>query len=216
MFQPSDRPTRTPNSINLDFRPETYFWPLNLETHLLSHIKGAKRREILKAAVARNEIDEVWELIGRSELPEEIREGLGTIHPAFLGGEFLPGREEGEVEVARITLESATCDVTCVYARFEEGMFHFRVVDEYEGETLSGPATCASDKPLTLGELVEFFDGAWPLMRVLEMNYADDLRGMLGFFRAESAFYPQLDALYQRRVREAHRELRAAERSGAE
>ena len=79
------------------------------------------------------------------------------------------------------------------------------MVDEYEGNTLSGPAACTSDKPLTIGELVEFLDCAWPLMDVLEMNCEGALRDMLGFFRAESAFYPQIDALYRRRVRKAYR-----------
>jgi len=91
-------------------------------------------------------------------------------------------------------------------------VLHFRVVDEYEGDTLSGPARCTSDKPLTLGELVEFFDGAWPLQEVPDMNYPGSLRGMLGFFKAESAFYPQIDGLYRQRVRKACRALRAAER----
>jgi len=73
-YAPDDRRlVKAPKKINLDFKPETYFWPLNLEMHLLSHIKGAKRREILSSAIARSEIDEVWELIGDSELPEEIR-----------------------------------------------------------------------------------------------------------------------------------------------
>jgi len=197
--------TKAPKSINLDFRPATYFWPLNLEKHLLSHVKGAKRREALKAAIASNEFAQVFELIGDSELPDEVREASGRIHPAYLGGEFLPAREDSEVEIARITIASTTSDVTSVYARFENGMLHYRVVDEYEGETLSGPAACTSDKPLTLGELVEFFDGAWPLMDVLEMNCEENLRDMLRFFHAESAFYPQIDALYRLRVRKAHR-----------
>jgi hypothetical protein len=170
---------------------------------------------MLRAALANNELDTVSELLADSEVPEELREKLFKSHPAFLGGEFLPHREEGEVEIARITLESTTYDVTCVYARFEDGIFHFRVVDEYEGDTLSGRARCKSDKPLTLGELVEFFDRAWPLMRVLKMNFPGDLRGMLGFFRAESAFYPQIDALYRRRVRAAYRTRRTAGRSKA-
>jgi hypothetical protein len=33
-----DLVTKAPQRINLDFRPRTYFWPLDLETHLLSHV----------------------------------------------------------------------------------------------------------------------------------------------------------------------------------
>ena len=196
--------TKAPKRINLDFRPATYFWPLDLETHLLSHVKGTQRRTALKAAIASNEFAQVFELLGDLDLPDEMREALFSIHPEFLGGEFLPDRAEDEVEAARITIASTTSDVTSVFVRFDNGLLHYRVLDEYEGETLSGPAACTSDKPLTLGELVEFLDCAWPLMDVLEMN-CGGLRDMLRFFQAESAFYPQIDALYRRRVREAYR-----------
>ena len=54
-------------------------------------------------------------------------------------------------------------------------------------------------------ELVEFSNGAWPLMDVLEMNWAGGFRDMLSFFQAESAVYPQIDALQRRRVRKACR-----------
>ena len=35
------------------------------------------------------------------------------------------------------------------------------------------------------------------------MNFQDDVEGMLGFFVAESDFYPDLDALYRQGVLEA-------------
>lgn len=43
-------------------------------------------------------------------------------------------------------------------------------------------------------------------MEVLEMNFDEDVEGMLGFFRAYSRFYPKLDALLRQRVLEAFRE----------
>ena len=84
--------TKAPKKINLDFRPATYFWPPNLETHLLSHVKGTQRRTALRAAIASNEFAQVFERIGDSELPDGMREAHFSIHPAFLGGEFLPAR----------------------------------------------------------------------------------------------------------------------------
>jgi len=33
-----------PGCIDLGFRPESCFWPLGLETHRVTRIKGAKRR----------------------------------------------------------------------------------------------------------------------------------------------------------------------------
>jgi hypothetical protein len=47
--------------------------------------------------------------------------------------------------------------------------------------------------------------GAWSLMDVLEMNYEGDVEQMLGFFRATSEFYPDLDRLLRKRVIESPR-----------
>ena len=195
----SRRSAKEAVKINLDFRPETYFWPLNLQTYLLSHVKGAARREALRTALASNELDEIMEVYGKTELPDDTREKLFRMHPAFLGGEFLPEREENEVEIARITISSTTFDVTSVYVRFVDGLLHYRVVDEYEGATLTGPAIRTFEKPLTLGELVEFLDSAWPIVAVLEMGFEGNLRYKLGCFEVESGFYPQINALYKRR-----------------
>jgi hypothetical protein len=89
----------------------------------------------------------------------------------FMGGNYLPETEEGEVEIARIEIASTTFDVTSLFAKFENGQIHYRVVDEYEGDTLTGTSEMTSDKPLTLGEMADFFIGAWSLVDVLEMNF---------------------------------------------
>ncbi len=92
--------------------------------------------------------------------------------------------------------------MTCVYARPEDGVIHYRVVDEYGGDTLQGPSETTTSAPMTLGEFMDFFLTAWPLIEVLEMNYEDDMDGALGFFSADSDFYPELDRLCRQRVRE--------------
>gem|GEM_PF-5297774 len=51
-----------------------------------------------------------------------------------------------------------------------------------------------------MSELVTFFEGAWPLFDILDMNFEDDLDSMLGLFSASLSFYPGIDALYRRRV----------------
>jgi hypothetical protein len=107
------------------------------------------------------------------------------------------------VEIARITIESTTFDVTCLYARFAEGKIHYRVVDKYDGDTLSGPSEMTSDKPMTLGDMTDFFLTAWSLVDVLEMNFEEDLDSALGFFSASSEFYEDFHALCAERVIEA-------------
>ena len=87
-----------------------------------------------------------------------------------------------------------------MYAARRDGSIHYRVVDEYEGDTLSDEREMDSNEPLTLGEMTDFFLSAWALIDVLEMNFDDDLDGSLGFFTASSDFYPEFDQLCRQRV----------------
>jgi len=187
------------------YRPRSYFWPVGLEVQLLTRIKGAARRAALQRLIDAGELDQIPAFLAKAALSEEERRSLGRIHPRFMGGEYLPNQADDEVEIARIEINSTTYDVTSVYARRGTSTIHYRVVDEYNGDTLTGPHTQESAAPLTLGELENFFMGAWSLMDVLEMNYEGDVEQMLGFFRATSEFYPDLDRLLRKRVIESPR-----------
>jgi hypothetical protein len=187
-------------SIDLDFRPGTYFGPHRLEQYLLSRVKGAVVRNRLKALFAAGRHAEVMSLLDGDGISERDRKALEAMHPMFMGGNYLPDTEQGEVEIARIRIASTTFDVTSVYAKRDGDVIRYRVVDEYGGDTLEGPSGMESDQPLTLGELTDFFLTAWPLLDVLEMNFEGDGDSSLGFFVAESDFYPQFDALCRERV----------------
>jgi hypothetical protein len=76
-----------------------------------------------------------------------------------------------------------------------------RVVDEYNGDTLSEKRTRSSKRPLSLGDLIELFLAAWPLKEVLEMNELDR-DGAQDFTRPSSAFYPQFEAAIRVRIDE--------------
>lgn len=190
--------------IDLGFRPKFYFWPLGLETHLLSRIKGAERRAALKMLIDSGRLDSIPDFLAKSALSADERQMLGRFHPAFMGGEYLPDLLRNEVMVARITIASTTQDVTCVYARRGKNRIYYRVVDEYQGDTLSLPSARTSVRPLTLGQLESFFTRAWSIFDVLEMNFGDDgydLDDMQGFVvSVDSEFYPQLAALYRYRI----------------
>jgi hypothetical protein len=190
--------------IDLSFRPRSYFWPASLEVQLLTHIKGGARRAEVKRLIDAGQVDQIPALLAKAKLSKEERSNLGRIHPMFMGGEYLPDQEASEVEIARIEINSTTFDVTSVYARREASAIHYRVVDEYDGGTLTGPDTRQSVEPLTLGELEDFFMDAWSLQEVLESNFGDDVDAMLGFFRATSEFYPDLDRLLRQRVMERY------------
>jgi hypothetical protein len=102
------------------------------------------------------------------------------------------------VEIARIVIASTTQDVTCVYARQVGQRIHYRVVDEYNGSTLSGKAVRTSVRPLTLKQLVDFFLESWDLIACLDCNFESD-----GYPRdeihnfivdASSSFYAEFDS----------------------
>jgi hypothetical protein len=160
-------------------------------------------REKLERLLAEGRHDELQSLLGKEGVPKPALKALESIHPMFMGGNYLPDTEEGEVEIARIEIASTTFDVTSLFAKFENGQIHYRVVDEYEGDTLTGPSEMTSDRPLTLGEMADFFLSAWPLVDVLEMNFERDVESALGFFTAKSEFYPVFDRLCRERVAQA-------------
>jgi hypothetical protein len=52
------------------------------------------------------------DFLAQSALSDSDRQALGRIHPAFMGGEYLPDLAQSEVMIARITIASTTQDVT--------------------------------------------------------------------------------------------------------
>ena len=199
----------SPQDLDLSFRPAGYFWPLDLKTHVLSSIKGANRKAVVEKFFENGRGSEIPPELLQSSLSDELRRATGAIHPALMGGEYLPDQAEDEVEIARITIESTTQDVTSVYASRDSNKILFRVVDEYGGDTLGGPAEKESSTPLTLGDLCDFFLGAWDLFSVLEMNFGGDgypPEEVLSFFSASSEFYPAFNRLVGQRVEEWLRE----------
>jgi len=186
--------------IDLGYRPAGYFWPLDLATHLLATVKGAERRKYVQSLIDAGRLDELEDFIARSGLSAEMRDYTGRIHPRFMGGEYLPDLAAVEVEIARITLASVLQDVVSVRARKGRGRIRYSVVDEYNGDTLTGRNTRTSSRPLTLGQLVDFLDSAWPMREVIAMNGLEDsAEGMLDFISVSSPFYPQLYPYYYRR-----------------
>lgn len=193
------------DAIDLGFRPKSYFWPMGMDTHLLSRIKGAERKAALTTLIESGRLEDIPEFLAQSALSDEERKALGRIHPAFMGGEYLPDLLHNEVMIARITIASTTQDVTCVYARRGKDRIRYRVVDEYEGDTLSGPRERTSTRPLTPGQLADFFDGAWSVFDVLAMNFGhrgyDEAQMQRFIVEVGSRFYPELGKLYRSRIR---------------
>ncbi len=166
-------PTQSTNAIDLAYRPESYFWARDSNIKLSSDIKGAERKALYERAIQSGNTVLANSLIADPDLSPDQRTSLGRMHPNFMGGEYLPDREDEEVEIARITIASTTQDVTCLYARRGKNRIYYRVVDEYGGDTLNNP-TCTSTKPLTLKQLTEFFLNSWSLIDCLDCNFESD------------------------------------------
>ena len=186
------------HSLNLQFRPNTYFWAKELGIHLLSDIKGANRRRIAQHALQDDQSGDIAPELLAHALEEEDRRFIGRLHPSFLGGEYLPSTRKQEVEIARITIASTTQDVTCVYARPLGKRISYRIVDEYNGDTITGRQTRTSTKPLSLAELVAFFLQGWDLLGCLDHNFCeygyprDEVHGFI--VDASSSFYSEFEA----------------------
>ena len=190
------------SATSLHYRPRDYFGRHDLQTTLLTQVKGTVRRNALREALDEGQILQVPDGIKSAALSELARQYAGSLHPSFMGGEYLPTVSKAEIEIARIRINSTTGDVTSVYARLVGRRIAYRVVDEYEGDTLAEPNRRTSNQPLTMGQLIEFFLGAWDLYVCLDCNFEGDLEEMLGFFEGESEFYPYFDSELRRLVRE--------------
>ena len=187
------------SAIDLAYRPSSYFWPITHETHLIAAIKGERRRNIVRAAFDAGVVTPLDEHYAAPALHEQDRRALGRLHPSFMGGEYLPNRQETEVEIARINIRSTLSDVTSLYAKAGRTRIYYRVVDEYNGDTLSQKRTRTSKQPLTLGKLLDFFLGAWRLDEVLEMNELDR-EGAQAFTQPSSEFYPEFSRAIRARI----------------
>jgi hypothetical protein len=144
-------------------------------------------------------IEELFDTHLLDELGEEERSRLGQIHPSFMGGEYLPGYADGEVEIARVELQSTTGDVISIRASKDGERIAYSVVDEYETEFHVSPRSSA--KPLTLKQVIHLIDNAEGgeslALCYTQMNYSGDslenLDAIKSFTRVESLFYPQLN-----------------------
>jgi hypothetical protein len=138
------------------FRPPSYFAPKPGLQELLSTVKGTARRFYIEFLADEGRLDEILPESAGESLGEPLRRAMGRIHPRLMGGEYLPNRRPGEVEIARIELASVTGDVTSVRARPAGERIAYRIVDEYSCEFTCKPRS--TRQPLTLDDLVKMID----------------------------------------------------------
>jgi hypothetical protein len=203
--------------IDLQFRPASYSDHPDPVSAILSNIKGQNRRRMAHIFITgqgRPELGALPSGFLEPSLDRATRSYLGSQHPSWMGGEYLPDYLPREVEIARIVLDSVTRDVISFRARRRCGgrRILYRVVDEYPDD--GGPWTCrpaSSVRPLTLGGLIQLIDGArspdflgqtgsLPLL-YLEYQEGCDPDELLTFVTVESDCYPHLTLYYQEKAR---------------
>jgi hypothetical protein len=194
-------------NIDYEFRPKSYWDPLDDPLlAILKNVKGMRRRQMIREYWEAGAIEELEKHLLRDGLSEEDRTGLGKIHPSFMGGEYLPDYAGGQVEIARVELESTTSDVISVRARRTGDRIEYSICDEYETEFDVSPQSSA--KPLTLAQLIGLIDKAGGdeslALCYTIMNYSgrslEDLNRIRSFSRVESVFYPQLNLHYEKLI----------------
>ena len=195
---------------DFDFRPKS-FWVRSAGDHVLSRSPGEVRRQFAWEALAAGGLDALTGT--RATLTEEERRAWGSIHPAFMGGEFLPPLKRNRVEVARIAFNSVTGDVISLRARAGRGgRIRYEFVDEYPEEKRAYSfSPVSSTAPLSFGELVRLLEeatvgGTEPgydnlLTGAIELNLeaGAGLDEMVRFVRVTSTYYPQLEAYFAAR-----------------
>jgi hypothetical protein len=193
-------------NIDLSFRPDSYWPESRTPEQLLARIKGTVRRNAARRIFAEQGFAGLSAFLVRDELPDDDRTQWGRIHPACMGGEYLPTARAGQVEIARVSLASVTGDVISIRAARRPTRITYAVVDEYDSAYV--PGIRWSRQPLTLGEVIRLIDGTrsewlaeggglvrgfWLRERELDAGPEE----AVAFARIESAFYPDLAAHYR-------------------
>lgn len=204
-------------TIDLDYRPESYWAKDDPIQLLLSGIKGEVRRKMVLAKLESGTLGDIQEDFLDAQLDDAARRAWGAIHPLMMGGEYLPDDLPGETTIARIALLSMTGDVIEVRARPVAEGIGYRVVDEYE--TVYELPFDTTSLPLTTKEMIRLLDetiGMWGpdhpgiVMHYATRNYAggpatDETverwrRKAAGFVQLSSLSYPLLGDWYAARI----------------
>ena len=141
-----------------------YFSPADTpEEEALRIIKGNFRRVFIEHQIAMEGLESIPPAWLKHNLSEVLSNMLGAKSPNARGGEDLPDLEEGEVEIARLSLASSVHgEVTSLRARRspDGDKISLRMVDEYETE-YDLPFESA-DAPLSDEDIARLFIEADP------------------------------------------------------
>ena len=172
-----------------DERPD-YFAPApSAKDAVLRQIKGNFRRQMISKSIVNEGLASIPELWCAQNIAEQFKAILtSTTGPRARGGEDLPDLDEGEVEIARLTLvDSVHGEVTSLRAKrdSEDRGIQLSMVDEYETEFKLPKSKVPV--PLTAEEVLAVFRDAdpTPLATSCQVEFS-------------SFFYPNLNHIFSR------------------
>ncbi len=197
-------------NVDLTFRPDTY-WPESYTPEqLLTRIRGKRRQDIARQLYKARGFPALNEFLVSEGLSEEDRSAWGAVGPWCMGGEYLPKLDDGEIEIARISLASTTADQISVRARRDGERIRYRIVGEYEEDEAMRQQLPfdVTDQPLSLGELMDMIEGAntsdstcpvgiFSSSWIMMLEFADWPEEIAGFISVSSGFYPQIEECYE-------------------
>jgi hypothetical protein len=118
--------------IDYSFCPKSYWEVADPWQAILANVQGTRRRQMIRDFWEAGRIEELVDAHLLDVLDGKTRHLLGQIHPTFMGGEYLPEYKSGQVEIARVELESTTADVISVRATPKSSDIVYSIVDEYD------------------------------------------------------------------------------------
>ena len=136
--------------------PIDYFAPSSsLEEAIIRRIKGNHRKTLVAEAIQRDGLDSIPPQWTAHALDEMFKTMMASRNLSNRGGEDLPDLEEGEVEIARVSLaDSVHGEVTSLRATRSANNIQLRLVDEY-ATTFELPQSEIVG-PFTATELIKF------------------------------------------------------------
>jgi hypothetical protein len=205
----------TQQQFNFDVRPTSYWGDSEDPRVRIHRVKGHDRRTSAETLLRDGTTHELASSEFDESLSNDARQFRGSVHPSLMSGEYLPDYEGDEVEIARVTLASVTGDVISIRARHHGALIRYRIVDEYEGESVYHCQPEESAHPLTMGELVGLIDsahgeGMYPdygtgltsVWRDFNLEGGSSPEEMARFVTVSSEFYPDLWRYYEAEAEE--------------
>lgn len=194
------------NTLNLDYRPESYF---DSNESMYCNVKGVFRQEAILNALKFGTTEQLPDWMLANNLDEDRLTRMTETRPRQAAGERLPDFEPGQVEIAKLVKFDGVPSVISFRAKQGEGAIAYEAVDEKSTPFVVTPSL--SLKPFSVGELVNLIDRTIhpELPRVdgglvstlLEASVDGDYLAQLeSVIELRSCFYADLQQIYRHKI----------------